>query len=558
MMRRDLSSAEVASAAWRVYLVSMSIMAAVMLFASLLLGFQTGLYLALPTILMPFVLALAFHNAPASFANLEERMMVREAPVVIGAMTMSMQLQPSIERGLAFATEHSEGVLSDRLREVMWRPLSRSGRNPSSSLLEFVSSLSDANESLRQSIYLIMSSTRERTREGVNHLLDKANAIVLGGIRDSVDRYVASLSMPTMVLFALGILLPVMLFSLLPLLSMSTSFNGIDADINEPMMPGIPAHMLAFLLLVVFPISSFLYARSILAKSPLQSFQSVRFKIAKEAAILLSVWIVAVSSVLLVGLGEAFPYAMLVALVVPPSMLLFIRLREDHVRRRRRSESERDFVAAIYQVGSRMASGSSFEAALEDTARLRTESFFSDLVNTVEYRSKMSKRSVQAALTEELDSFETNPLINGAMKIIAECSEKNPTGAGQVALDLAQYLSDMESCEAKIKERLKSLVDMMRSTSMVFAPIVLGITGSLVGIISDYGVTSSELVSQTLLMVGLYIVELASVVSYFTVFLSGERNWKEVGYEFGSRAPIALAIFISTSALCQIGLTRLL
>jgi hypothetical protein len=212
----------------------------------------------------------------------------------------------------------------------------------------------------------------------------------------------------------------------------------------------------------------------------------------------------------------------------------------------------------IYQVGSRMASGSSFEAALEDTARLRTESFFSDLVNTVEYRSKMSKRSVQAALTEELDSSKTNPLINGAMKIIAECSEKNPTEAGKVALDLAQYLSDMESCDAKIKERLKSLVDMMRSTSMVFAPIVLGITGSLVGIISDYGVTSSELVSQTLLMVGLYIVELASVVSYFTVFLSGERNWKEVGYEFGSRGPIALAIFISTSALCQIGLTRLL
>ena len=533
-------------------------MVVVTLLTFILFGFQAGLYLAFPFVLIPLMLALVLHNAPTGFANLEERMMVRESPVVVGAMTMSMQLQPSIERGLIFATEHSDGVLSDRLREVMWRPISRSGRSLPSSLLEFVSSLSETNESLRQSVHLIMSSTRERTREGVNRLLDKANAIVLGGIRDSVDRYVASLSMPTMVLFALGILLPVMLFSLLPLLSISTSFNVSDQDIEDPMMPGIPAPMLAFLLLAVFPVSSFLYARSILARSPLQGHQRVQFRIVEGAIIIVAVWIVAISAALLIDLGEAFPYVLLLALIVPLSLLLFVRLREDHVVRRRRSESERDFVGAIYQIGNRMASGSSFEAALEDTARLRAGSSFTDLVNTVEYRSRMSKRSVQAALAEELDSSETSPLLSGAMKIIAECSEKNPAGAGHVALNLAQYLSDLKSCESKIEERLKSLVDMMRSTSMVFAPIVLGITSSLVGIISDYGVSASDLMSRTLLMVGLYIVELAAVVSYFTVFLSGDRNWKEVGYEFGSRVPVALAIFISTSVLCQFGLTRLL
>ncbi|MGD0057446.1 MAG: hypothetical protein ABSB83_06300 [Methanomassiliicoccales archaeon] len=148
--------------------------------------------------------------------------------------------------------------------------------------------------------------------------------------------------------------------------------------------------------------------------------------------------------------------------------------------------------------------------------------------------------SVQGALAEELDSCEISPILNGAMRIIAECSEKDPAGAGHVALSLAQYLSDLKSCESKIEERLKSLANMMRSTRMVFAPIVLGIKSSLVGIISDYGVSASDLLSETILMVGLYIVELAAVVSYFNVFLSGDRNWKEVGYEFGELSPSRL------------------
>ncbi|MDD1773777.1 MAG: hypothetical protein LUQ14_04040 [Methanomassiliicoccales archaeon] len=558
MMRRGISRTQIEAAAWRVFLISLSFAVAITLFTLVFFGFQTGLYVVLPAVLLSLMLAFVLHNAPAGFVDLEERMMIRESPAVVGAMTMSMQLQPSIERGLSFATEHNEGVLSDRLREVMWRPMTRSGRSLSSSLLEFVGSLSEANESLRQSVYLIMSSNRERTREGMNRLLDKANAIVLSGIRESVDKYVASLSMPTMILFALGILLPVMLFSLLPLLSISTTFSMQDPSVEDPTMPGIPAPMLAFLLLVVFPVSSFLYARSTLARSPLQAHRRLQFRFVRQAIALSAFWIIATLIILHANLGEALPYLLLLTVTIPLSILLFVRFRKEQVTRRRRSEGEKDFVAAIYQIGNRMASGSSLEAALEDTAKSRAGSTFADLVNTVEYRSKMSNRSVQGALADELGSTETSPLLGGAMKIIAECSEKNPAGAGHVALNLAQYLSDLKSCESKIEERLRSLVDMMRSTSMIFAPIVLGITSSLVGIISDYGVSASDLLSQTILMVGLYIVELAAVVSYFTVFLSSEGGWDEVGYEFGRRVPLALAVFISTSVLCQFGLTRLL
>ncbi|MDD1769340.1 MAG: hypothetical protein LUQ55_05100, partial [Methanomassiliicoccales archaeon] len=125
MTRRGISRTQVEAAAWRVFLVSLSFAIAITMFTLVFFGFQTGFYVALPAVLLSLMLAFLLHNAPAGFVDFEERMMMRESPAVVGAMTMSMQLQPSIERGLSFATEHNEGVLSDRLREVMWRPLTR-------------------------------------------------------------------------------------------------------------------------------------------------------------------------------------------------------------------------------------------------------------------------------------------------------------------------------------------------------------------------------------------------------------------------------------------------
>jgi len=484
--------------------------------------------------------------------------MARESPAVIGAMTMSMQIQPSMENGLLFAIQHNNGTLSMRLKEVLWKPLSRSGTSLTSSFLDFSASLGEENESLRQSLHLIMSSTCERTKEGVDRLLDKANMVILSGIRDSVDKYVASLSAPTMVLFALGVLLPVMLFSLVPLISVGTSFNISETGMEEGTGPGVPMSMLGLLLLVVFPISSFVHARSIIARSPLQTFRENDIIIDRNGIAFLFIWLSTIVIVLLVNLGDYFSYFMLFALVLPPSMFLCIFLRKNHTAQRKKVETERDFVRAIFQIGSRMASGSSFEAALENTSRSKEGSEFSEIVDLVLYRAKMSRSSLREILMDELYSQGIGSMLCGAVRTIVECSEKNPKGAGQVAMNLAQYLSDLNSCEIKIEERLKSLVDMMQSTSMVFAPIVLGITSSLIGLIAEFGNSSSELITQTTLMVGIYVVQLVAVMSYFTVFLLGHKTWKEVGYEFGRRAPVGLAIFISISILCQIGLTRLL
>ena len=140
---------------------------------------------------------------------------------------------------------------------------------------------------------------------------------------------------------------------------------------------------------------------------------------------------------------------------------------------------------------------------------------------------------------------------------MAECAASDPQAAGKVALNLAQYLSDLRTCQAKIREKLQSVVDMMTSTSAIFAPIVLGITGSLFSLVGVVSPGSGSVQNMTLIG-GIYVVELTFIVSFFTVFLMGGKNWTEVAYRFFTKAPVAVIVFISVSLVARGGLTQLL
>jgi len=97
----------------------------------------------------------------------------------------------------------------------------------------------------------------------------------------------------------------------------------------------------------------------------------------------------------------------------------------------------------------------------------------------------------------------------------------------------------------------------MSSTSAIFAPIVLGITGSLFSLVGAVSPGSGSVQNMTLIG-GIYVVELTFIVSFFTVFLLGGKNWNEVAYRFFTKAPVAAVVFISVSLAARGGLTQLL
>ena len=546
MRRHGVEEESLMASGYGMLLWSLLASLAGILLAALLFGLGAAPLALFPAALAPLIASSLLVNAPEMLARDEERRMLQESPVIVAYLTMSLQLQPSLERAALFAAKRGQGVMARRIREAVWSTLTRTSRSIEEALLDLASALSPMNDPLRQSLHLMMSSTCERTKEGMERLLDKANTVALGGIRDAVDRYVSTLSVPTMILFSLGTLLPIMLFTLLPLLSISSAVGSAGGP--APAFDGLTA-----LLLAIVPVAALGYSWAILARSPLRSPPSPRLVWRSDVFMLTAGWGVVVAASLLTPLGDLRPYVVISAAVLPPCSYLALTLRAGHRTMVVDKGREKDFIGALYQIGNMMAAGAGLEQAMRSAARNRTGSPFDSAARRVLHRAAVSGKGVREAIEEDGAFSRASPMVEAAYLTVADCAVRDPCYAGQVGLNLAQLLTDLGACRSKVEEKLRSVVDMMRSTSLVFGPVVLGVTSSLFALMGG-----ADPMASVVLTTGAYIVELAFIVSYFTVSLMGEGSWSEIVYQFATRAPVALMVFSATSIICRTGLSSLL
>ncbi len=479
----------------------------------------------------------------------EEGMILREAPSVIGTMVMSMHVHPSIE-GAIRAASTGEGVLADRLRHSAWKVLAKEKDGMDGAVIEVASGLSERNDSVRQSLHLLLSIAHESGREGIQRLLDRASRVVIDGAREATDRYVSALATTTMVLFAVGVLVPVLLFTLVPLQalgSLDVSSGGGPAPVE------LPIAQLGLIVLLVLPAGTLVYARSVLAKDPMGGNLRA-FRLTKGDVVAIGTSCALLAAVVL--LAGANPYLVLLAAGVPIAVELYSRTRAAHSFAKERRRWESDLVSGLYQVANQLSCGTSFEAALVRCASDRASNGFSAFVGRVLKRTRVSRMGLEEAIrTDEIrDSF---PLHWNAFLTSATAADSDPVSAGKVAFSLATNLDDMRSASLKIDDSLRGTVDMMRASSAFFAPLILGVTIGLFGLLQGIGTLASG-TDGLVIVTGVYVVELAAIISYFTCRLRGSDRWDDVLYDFGTRAPVALIVFISASAFSRSALTQLL
>ena len=539
--------------AWSAFL-TLSLISAV--FASAVLVLLRGeLLLLIPAVLLlPTIIISMMVNSVKRMAMNEEKAIASESPRMIACITMNMQSRPNLERAITSASGMDNGPLARRLRDLRWNVLTRDKKDMVGALLSFNSLLTESNQGLRQSLHLVISADFEKTRDGLERLLDKANQVVLDGMREAVDRYASSLSTPTMVLFSMGIILPVMLFAILPLASMGSLISEPSGLASSGVFD---EWSLGVLLLLVFPCFCFVYAHSILSRSPIRGSGGLEFSPAPLMIMQISLWVALMILVSTLSLGIYGSYLFLAVVALPPCLFLLIKLRNGWNRgRARRVESE--FSNALYQIGNRMVTGTCFETALEETAISMEESSFSDYAKNVLHLLRISREGM-ASLVARRDLIGVHsPLVESAMNAVAEASRVDPRAAGKVALNLAQNMSDLRKGEARVEERLRGVIDMMRSTALIFAPLVLGITSSLFELIGAQTGQSLGAMDVIIILVGIYLLELGLIVSYFTTFLLGEGDWREVGIQFATRAPVSIALFVVTSLFSLNGMMALI
>ena len=552
MERRHLTIEDILSRAWGAFKLCLIISLPLDLFLILALHWQGLAYAIAASLGLPLLIASWIANLPKAECLAEETNILRESPSVVGMMIMSMHLRPSLEVAIAFASSQP-GTLQGRLREAAWRALTKASEGMETSLLELTASLSDANDCVRQAFHLLLAAMHESGREGLQRLLDRANAVVLQGVRDSTELYVSSLSTPTMVLFAVGILVPVLLFSMMPL----QAIGGASSVQGSTGSAAIPVAEMAALLLVILPLFAFAYSRSILVKNPIGQ-RAERPEMVKVDLLAGGTWAASLLVLLILFPLEEHPYEMLFILGIPPALYLVWRSSASHRTTLKDRGAEIDLISALFQVGNRMAGGTSFEKALEQTASSRGDGFFESRARVLLHRTRVSRMAVDMALAED-DVFRSRfPLIWSGFLTVAESSSRDARAAGKVALSLASNLDDIRKCRTKTDETLRSTVEMMQATSTYFAPIILGVTASLFSLTENISVLGLQQTGVLTALTGAYILELVLLITYFTTFLRGDGRWDEMFYRFGTRAPVALALFTLVSLFSRVTMTQLL
>jgi hypothetical protein len=547
MVRNDIDGNDVRSAAFTAFVAMTALSIALAILLWMVLPIEQMAFACLALLMLPALAPTSLLSFARQRVLEEERAILRDSPSVIGMLSMSINVRPSLEGAVSTAAQ-GDGLLNHRLRASWWEAMSGRAASLEHAVMDLASSVGEMNEGFRQALVLTIASTKQGTRAGIDRLLDRANWLVLEGVREKGDRYVASLSVPTMVLFAFGVLLPVMLFSLMPLLSVST---GTGPAGFAP--PPLSVPVVALLMLVIFPACTFAYAQGILRRHPFGTTPDRNAIMPSDLMVVTSLVVVAMTIIIVWPELGAVPALLLLA--YGTSAWFILRLHRWSEEESKRPRAERELVLALFLIGNHLASGGSFETALTELARGK-EGMARELCHRLLHQVRCDRERVSKIVEEDALLLSVSPTLRQAFSTVVQCGMVDPRAATRTALNLAQYLSDLQATESKVRERLQGVVDMMSYTASFFAPIVLAVSASLFQVVSVL-TGSGEGQEGLMLIGGIYTLELCAVVTYFNHMMVGKNDPRGAVYRFARKAPVAISVYVVTFLVAQQGLVMI-
>jgi Flp pilus assembly protein TadB len=544
----------------------------------------------LPVVFVAPVAVFAFlANYAEILANRVRVMALGRSPEAINYMAMSMRLNPSINRAISFAGDNADEPIASGLKKVLWDVYMRKHSSIEEAFLAFAFEWGYWNDDFKRSLYAIRASSLEKTDEGLQRSLDKANDIILGGTTRKIEEFVATLSAPTTVLFALGILLPMVIGATLPMLSLGSfdlSFSTAALGAEQPAPQPPNTALIVVMMDVVFPFTALAYAYHILGKRPGTStppdvkspLTDRQRKGILTTALILGSALVALGIVSLLTLPDPLPSqptALQAAqrLVGPLPIVWGVGLAvamyasaTSAAQKRRRDEileMENEFPDALFQLGSRIAEGNPPERAFRMTADSMRGTKIAELFERISFQLQLTRSTLEEALFGPGGVIAELPsrTIRASMKAVVEVSKKDPVTAGQTIVGISNYLKDMKRIEHNIRTQLATSVESIRATGVLFAPIVMGVTAALYVLLSETfgglgGGARVEMIptSVFILIVGLYLLFTVMIVVYFVAGIQHGEDWIERKFAMGQSIPVALLVFSLATIGGQMGI----
>ncbi len=480
------------------------------------------LFAVLLTIIVPFFGYFFIVNYPFMRANSLRIKMLGFMPEAISYMVMSLYLNPSLEHAVAFASENTEEPLATDLKKILWGVYLREHDTIEDAFVKFAYEWGKWNDSFKRALYTLRISSMRSTEEERKETLDKASNIIMEGSKRDLIAYAEALYVPTMILFSIGVMLPLILASLLPI-----------TPIGEDM-----TWLLVVIFDIVIPLGFFLYAKKIIDEKPVLStppeLEVHMTKNEKNLLIVISVLIGAVFFYLgLVNTTYVGSSWFLWAFSIPLAIYLLVTSYPMKPEHDAIVEMNDDFPDALFNVGSRVAEGEPFEVALQRVVDLMKGSAIEILFRRILYALKTTRDSLEEILfgPNGILKDKSTKVINTTMRVTLDAMKKDNITAGNMIISIANHLREMKGIEKDMKTKLRSATSMMQMTALYFAPITIAVTLVLYAVISGkLEQVSAILPENSMFSIGFLKVHHISpyafsiimiVYTYLTVIITG-------------------------------------
>ncbi|MDO8647874.1 MAG: hypothetical protein Q7R70_05690 [Candidatus Diapherotrites archaeon] len=220
------------------------------------LGPLSYLYIFAPAILAALLITYFVQNFPLEEAKTEQVKALTFVPEIMGYLIMSMKLVPNLEKAVEFAAEHGHGKICDDFKVLLWDLELGNFNTLSEGLDELALRWGKYSTEFKESLMMVRASVLEDTEAKRYAMLDKTMTNLLESVKTKMEQYARDLSQPSISLFYLGVLLPLILIIILPV---GSAFSG---------QPLARTELLIFVYNIVIPIMALVFALNVIKKRP--------------------------------------------------------------------------------------------------------------------------------------------------------------------------------------------------------------------------------------------------------------------------------------------------
>ncbi|MBP6021422.1 MAG: type II secretion system F family protein [Candidatus Methanomethylophilaceae archaeon] len=448
--------------------------------------------------------------------------LLNEAPTVIGMMSVIIESGGSLDSAVRDVAANGPRISSALFRDIVRRTDTRSLPDIKTGLSSALTSLPEPLSPFRRSLHMIMAAAESTNRNEKARMLKDSSDISLQGLREAGESYSSSLNTPCMMVFGLGIMVPMILMSILPMLSIGGVFG------KSP----ISTELVAIITLVAVPAVIVALILSIREKNPFMMSAGTPMHISKLLPAVvgipagIAVWMLTNSLEQTISVGLSAAGAGVFA-------GMYSEVRAEKIR----AKQERSLKDSVFDLGNRLISGENFETALIAALSLRKEC--KPVAESAEREIAMCRGDMCSAINASLGKISGR--VAGIYCDIYRCSQKDIRDAGRLAVSVGRQLQDQDAVLKGIGNKLKSMTDMMVGTAMVFAPLVLGMSVSMLSPISK--IAGAVGTGGTTLMLTAYLGELCILMSFLSAYLNGRPEPKDIVFRAGMMLPVSMVVF---------------